>query len=131
MEAVPDELLQAVELDVDTMKLYSEMEWRNLVTTKMHARERRWRQGTQAKAKLRTYRTVKSKLKMEPYLKYKNRLARHLTTRLRSGTNFQVDTRKRQSKSGLVICATWLKMKDIFSLTVNCMKTLGALFGKC
>ena len=44
--------------------------------------------GTQAKAKLRTYRTVKSKLKMEPYLKYKNRLARYLTTRLRSGTNF-------------------------------------------
>ena len=81
-----DELLQAVELDVDTMKLYREMEWRNLVTTKMHAREeRRWRQGTQAKAKLRTYRTVKSKLKMEPYLKYKNRLARYLTTRLRGG----------------------------------------------
>ena len=44
--------------------------------------------GMQAKAKLRTFRTIKSKLRMEPYLKYKNRLARYLTTRLRSGTNF-------------------------------------------
>ena len=62
------------------------MEWRNLVTTKMHAREeRRWRQGTQTKAKLRTYKTIKSMLKMAPYLKYKNRLA---PARLRSGTNF-------------------------------------------
>ena len=45
-----DELRQAVELDVNVMKLYSEMEWRNLVTTKIHAREeRRWRQGCKRK----------------------------------------------------------------------------------
>lgn len=84
-----DELLQEIELDVDDMKFYSEKEWRSLITSKVHSREeRRWGQGLQAKAKLRTYRTIKSKLKMEPYLKYKNRLARYLTTRLRSGTNF-------------------------------------------
>ena len=48
------ELLQAV--DIDDMKLYSEMEWRDLLTTKMHAREeKRWCQGVQTKAKLRSY----------------------------------------------------------------------------
>jgi hypothetical protein len=96
-----DELLQAIELDIDDMKLYSEMEWRNLLTTKMHAREeKRWRQGVQSKAKLRTYRTIKSKLRMEPYLGYKNRLARYLTTRLRSGTNFlRVETGRYEQES--------------------------------
>ena len=45
-----DELLQAVELDVDVMKLYNEMEWKNLATTKIHAREeRRWRQWCKRK----------------------------------------------------------------------------------
>src|SRR5690606_37517769 len=96
-----DELLQAIELDIGDMKLYSEMEWRNLLTTKMHAREeKRWRQGVQSKAKLRTYRAIKSKLRMEPYLNYKNRLARYLTTRLRSGTNFlRVETGRYEQES--------------------------------
>ena len=84
-----DDLLQAMDLDVEDMDLYCEYEWRNLVTRLTQAKEEnRWRNGMQAKSKLRTYRTIKSKLRMEPYLGYKNRLARYLTTRLRSGTNF-------------------------------------------
>ena len=83
------ERLHAIELDVEDMNLHSEREWRNLVTNRTHRKEeKRWREGLQAKAKLRTYRTIKSKLRMEPYLRFKNRLARYLITRLRSGTNF-------------------------------------------
>ena len=70
------------------MKLYNDIKWRNLSAANTCEEEKRWRKGVQTKVKLRNYRTIKSKLKMEPYLKYKNRLARYLTTRLRSGTNF-------------------------------------------
>ena len=40
------------------------------------------------KAKLRTYVTIKDKLQAEPYLHFKNRLARISLARLRGGTSF-------------------------------------------
>ena len=42
----------------------------------------------ECKPKLRTYRTIKTKLELEPYLlSEKNKVGRYLLTGLRSGTN--------------------------------------------
>ena len=74
------ERLHAIELDVEDMNLHSEREWRNLVTNRTHRKEeKRWREGLQAKAKLRTYRTIKSKLRMEPNLRFSGAVPDHQT----------------------------------------------------
>ena len=126
-----NELLHAIEIDVVDMNLHSEREWRNLVTNRTHRKEeKRWREGLQAKAKLRTYRTIKSKLRMEPYLRFKNRLARYLITRLRSGTNVPVDTRRKLLKNGYADSATRSKMKSTFFSIVSCMLIFEARFGR-
>ena len=65
------------------------MEWRNLVTTRMQKREEtQWRKSMNFKSKLRTYRRIKDKLHLEPYLQFEQRGVRCLLTCLRSGTNF-------------------------------------------
>src|SRR5688572_22659934 len=65
-------------------------EWREIITTKTQsAEEKRWRERLETKSKLcALYTAVKKKLEVEPYLKFKSRLARASIARLRGGSNF-------------------------------------------
>jgi hypothetical protein len=62
--------------------------WDKELREKIQAREEKeWLARMQTKPKLRTYRTIKHKLKFEPYLNHDNTYARETMTRLRGGTN--------------------------------------------
>ena len=62
--------------------------WRRFIYKKIgEYEEQRWRAGMEKKSKLRTYRTFKTKLKLEKYLNVGNLKGRKLLTSLRSGSN--------------------------------------------
>lgn len=64
--------------------------WGQIIANSIHQKaEEKWRKLVQVeKDKLRTYRTFKTKLELEPYLlSEQNKLGRYLLTSLRSGTN--------------------------------------------
>src|SRR3569623_1443706 len=64
-------------------------EWRQLITRKtQESEEKRWRGSMESKTKLRLYKSIKTKLELEPYLTFKNRLARVFLARLRGGSNY-------------------------------------------
>jgi hypothetical protein len=64
--------------------------WGKIISNSIHKKaEEKWRKKVQVEQdKLRTYRTFKNKLELEPYLlSEQNKLGRYLLTSLRSGTN--------------------------------------------
>ena len=62
--------------------------WRGFIRKKIgEYEEQRWRTRMEKKPKLRTYRTFKTKLKLEKYLDVSNVKGRKLLTSLRSGSN--------------------------------------------
>jgi Reverse transcriptase (RNA-dependent DNA polymerase) len=63
-------------------------QWDKDLREKIDEREEKlWLERMQTKPKLRTYITLKHKLKFEPYLDHDNTQARQIMTRLRGGTN--------------------------------------------
>ncbi len=67
---------------------YDEKKWDRELREKIHEREEKeWLERMNTKPKLRTYRTLKHKLKFEPYLNHDDTHAREVMTRLRGGTN--------------------------------------------
>ena len=63
-------------------------QWRSTIKAKIRDREEmQWRDAMQHKAKLRTYRQLKTELRFEEYLMTRDREAREVMTRLRGGTN--------------------------------------------
>lgn len=72
----------------DNEKLIQSVEnWKKEITKKIFEREQKlWWAGCQRKPKLRTYRTIKTELKLEPYLAYGGHLARSVMFSIRSGS---------------------------------------------
>ena len=63
--------------------------WEGTLYKQIHSvEEATWKIGVENKPKLRTYRTFKTQLKLEPYLlSEKDKKGRYLLTSLRTGTN--------------------------------------------
>src|SRR5690606_26494961 len=74
--------------------------WRDTVTGRVQNHvESQWRENMKRKGKLRTYVTIKDKLQLEPYLHFKNRLARSSLARLREGTSFlRIETGRHETE---------------------------------
>ena len=84
-----DKILHSLKLSKIEYKMKDQREWRATITDRMQSHvESQWRENMKRKAKLRTYVTIKDKLQAEPYLHFKNRLARISLARLRGGTSF-------------------------------------------
>ena len=86
-----EELLRELKLEEHWEKQEvkeSEREWNVILETKVHEREEReWRKKVETMDKLRTYRTIKTKLNSEEYLKIDDEEGRKQMARIRSGTN--------------------------------------------
>jgi hypothetical protein len=81
--------------------------WKKLISTRMSEREEKlWLQEIYSKRKLRTYRIIKTKLKLEPYLLNGNNQTRSVVFSLRSGTNrLRIETgRWKNEKEAERIC---------------------------
>merc|ERR1711920_90184 len=86
-----EELLRELKLEEHWEKQEvkeSEREWNVILETKVHEREEReWRKKVETMDKLRTYRTIKTELNSEEYLKIDDEEGRKQMARIRSGTN--------------------------------------------
>ena len=86
-----EKLLRELELEEHWEKQEveeSESKWNAMLKTKLQKREeRKWRKKVESMDKLRTYRTIKTKLKSEEYLKIDDEEGRKQMARIRSGTN--------------------------------------------
>jgi len=84
-----DKILHSLKLSKIEYKMKDQRGWKATITDRMQNHvESQWRENMKRKAKLRTYVTIKDKLQLEPYLHFKNRLARISLARLRGGTSF-------------------------------------------
>ena len=80
------------------------------------AEEKRWRDAMGRKSKLRTYRTVKDKLRFEPYLNFDSRHARILLTRCGVVRTLRIDRGRYETKLWKInyaIGVTRWKTRDI------------------
>ena len=116
-------MLNRLDINREVAKHLDEKQWRRLVTNSTQAaEEKRWRDAMGRKSKLRTYRTVKDKLRFEPYLNFDSRHARILLTRLRSGTNSLRIERGRYENEAVEerICHWCSKVEDERHFLVDC-----------
>jgi hypothetical protein len=84
-EAIHDHDIPQENVTIDAVRRY----WLQKIYDKVHnIEEREWKVELEKKPKLRTYKTVKSKLELEPYLlTEKNRRGRNIMTALRTGSS--------------------------------------------
>ena len=86
-----EKLLRELELEEHWEKQEveeSESKWNAMLKTKLQKREeRKWRKKVESMDKLRTYRTIKTELRSEEYLKIDDEEGRKQMARIRSGTN--------------------------------------------
>ena len=86
-----EKLLRELELEEHWEKQEveeSESKWNAMLKIKLQKREeRKWRKKVESMDKLRTYRTIKTELRSEEYLKIDDEEGRKQMARIRSGTN--------------------------------------------
>ena len=106
-----DKILHALNLGKSEYKMKDQKGWRAIVTDRMQNHvESQWRENMRRKAKLRTYVTIKDKLQLEPYLHFKNRLARISLARLRGGTSFlRIETGRYEKEKPEERLCMWCK----------------------